>query len=157
MHAEWAENSVVAEEESGNHMTMGSHLNPAVDGTHARNTISVSMVDREYIDESGNPIWKNRWKVGRKRKTRGKKPAKKDKMEAEILPEKQMEENLKYERGGQPSELAAVDFFVSTVDTLKEPPLITVNTVLSILSVDYPVDKVSCYVSDDVAAMITFE
>lgn len=33
----------------------------------------------------------------------------------------------------------------------------TANTVLSILSVDYPVDKVSCYVSDDGAAMLTFE
>lgn len=33
----------------------------------------------------------------------------------------------------------------------------TANTVLSILAVDYPVDKVSCYVSDDGAAMLTFE
>jgi cellulose synthase A len=43
------------------------------------------------------------------------------------------------------------------VDPLKEPPLITANTVLSILAVDYPVDKVSCYVSDDGSAMLTFE
>lgn len=63
----------------------------------------------------------------------------------------------RFERDGEPSELAAVDFFVSTVDPLKEPPLITANTVLSILAVDYPVDKVSCYVSDDGAAMLTFE
>lgn len=63
----------------------------------------------------------------------------------------------RYEREGEPSELAAVDFFVSTVDPLKEPPLITANTVLSILAIDYPVDKVSCYVSDDGAAMLTFE
>jgi cellulose synthase A len=63
----------------------------------------------------------------------------------------------RYEREGELSELAAVDFFVSTVDPLKEPPLITGNTVLSILAVDYPVDKVSCYVSDDGAAMLTFE
>lgn len=46
---------------------------------------------------------------------------------------------------------------MSTVDPLKEPPLITANTVLSILAVDYPVDKVSCYVSDDGAAMLSFE
>ncbi|XWS18529.1 hypothetical protein CRYUN_Cryun32bG0051800 [Craigia yunnanensis] len=65
--------------------------------------------------------------------------------------------SARYEREGEPSELAAVDFFVSTVDPLKEPPLITANTVLSILAVDYPVDKVSCYVSDDGAAMLTFE
>lgn len=43
------------------------------------------------------------------------------------------------------------------MDPLKEPPLITANTVLSILAVDYPVDKVSCYVSDDGSAMLTFE
>ncbi|KAI5432509.1 Cellulose synthase A catalytic subunit 8 [UDP-forming], variant 3 [Lathyrus oleraceus] len=68
-------------------------------------------------------------------------------------------ENLsaRFEREGEPSGLASVDFFVSTVDPLKEPPLITANTVLSFLAVDYPVDKVSCYVSDDGAAMLTFE
>ncbi|KAM7493032.1 hypothetical protein LguiB_027641 [Lonicera macranthoides] len=64
---------------------------------------------------------------------------------------------LRYDREGEPSQLAPVDVFVSTVDPLKEPPLITANTVLSILSVDYPVDKVSCYVSDDGSAMLTFE
>ncbi|KAH1066164.1 hypothetical protein J1N35_031151 [Gossypium stocksii] len=65
--------------------------------------------------------------------------------------------SARYEREGKPSELAAVDFCVSTVDPLKEPPLITANTVLSILALDYPVDKVSCYVSDDGAAMLSFE
>ncbi|KAG2635107.1 hypothetical protein PVAP13_2NG336042 [Panicum virgatum] len=65
--------------------------------------------------------------------------------------------SLRYEREGEPSLLSAVDLFVSTVDPLKEPPLVTANTVLSILAVDYPVDKVSCYVSDDGASMLTFE
>ncbi|XP_077212392.1 putative cellulose synthase A catalytic subunit 5 [UDP-forming] [Tasmannia lanceolata] len=65
--------------------------------------------------------------------------------------------SLRYEKEGQPSQLCPVDLFVSTVDPLKEPPLVTANTVLSILAVDYPVDKVSCYVSDDGAAMLTFE
>ncbi|OIV96492.1 hypothetical protein TanjilG_07884 [Lupinus angustifolius] len=64
---------------------------------------------------------------------------------------------LRYDREGELSQLAPVDVFVSTVDPLKEPPLVTANTVLSILSVDYPVDKVSCYVSDDGSAMLTFE
>lgn len=64
---------------------------------------------------------------------------------------------FRYDREGEPSQLAAVDIFVSTVDPLKEPPMVTANTVLSILAVDYPVDKVSCYVSDDGAAMLTFE
>eukprot|EP00249_Psilotum_nudum_P010702 c22707_g1_i1 orf=736-4026(+) len=65
--------------------------------------------------------------------------------------------SLRYEREGEPSQLAAVDIFVSTVDPMKEPPLVTANTVLSILAVDYPVESVSCYVSDDGAAMLTFE
>ncbi|XP_058072785.1 cellulose synthase A catalytic subunit 3 [UDP-forming]-like isoform X2 [Magnolia sinica] len=64
---------------------------------------------------------------------------------------------LRFDREGEPCQLAAVDIFVSTVDPLKEPPLVTANTVLSILAVDYPVDKVSCYVSDDGASMLTFE
>ncbi|XP_072995318.1 cellulose synthase A catalytic subunit 4 [UDP-forming] [Typha latifolia] len=65
--------------------------------------------------------------------------------------------SARYEKGREDCQLAAVDFFVSTVDPLKEPPLITANTVLSILAVDYPVDKVSCYVSDDGSAMLSFE
>ena len=64
---------------------------------------------------------------------------------------------VRYEKEGQASQLCPVDIYVSTVDPLKEPPLVTANTVLSILAVDYPVDKVSCYVSDDGAAMLTFE
>lgn len=65
--------------------------------------------------------------------------------------------SLRYEKEGKPSGLAPIDVFVSTVDPMKEPPLITANTVLSILAVDYPVDKMACYVSDDGAAMLTFE
>ncbi|GAV74276.1 Cellulose_synt domain-containing protein [Cephalotus follicularis] len=64
---------------------------------------------------------------------------------------------LRFEREGEPNNLAAVDVFVSSVDPLKEPPIITANTVLSILSVDYPVDKISCYVSDDGASMLLFD
>ncbi|XP_073001303.1 cellulose synthase A catalytic subunit 7 [UDP-forming] [Typha latifolia] len=64
---------------------------------------------------------------------------------------------LRFDRDGEPSRLLPVDFFVSSVDPLKEPPIITANTVLSILSVDYPIDKVSCYVSDDGASMLLFD
>ncbi|GER46972.1 cellulose synthase [Striga asiatica] len=60
-------------------------------------------------------------------------------------------------REGEPNMLAPVDIFVSTVDPMKEPPLVTANTVLSILGMDYPVDKISCYISDDGASMCTFE
>ncbi|MED6135796.1 Cellulose synthase A catalytic subunit 4 [UDP-forming] [Stylosanthes scabra] len=65
--------------------------------------------------------------------------------------------SIRFEREGEPNKLSPVDVFVSTVDPLKEPPIITANTVLSILSVDYPVDKVCCYVSDDGASMLLFD
>ncbi|KAH7687262.1 1,4-beta-D-xylan synthase protein [Dioscorea alata] len=55
------------------------------------------------------------------------------------------------------SDLPGVDVFVSTADPEKEPPLVTANTILSILAADYPVEKLSCYVSDDAGALLTFE
>ncbi|XP_039047811.1 cellulose synthase-like protein D4 [Hibiscus syriacus] len=55
------------------------------------------------------------------------------------------------------SDLPGIDFFVSTADPEKEPPLTTANTILSILAVDYPVEKVACYISDDGGALLTFE
>lgn len=55
------------------------------------------------------------------------------------------------------SDLPGIDVFVSTADPEKEPPLVTANTILSILAADYPVDKISCYVSDDGGALLTFE
>jgi hypothetical protein len=36
-----------------------------------------------------------------------------------------------------------------------EPPLVTVNTVLSLLALDYPAGKLSCYVSDDGCSAVT--
>lgn len=63
----------------------------------------------------------------------------------------------RYDKEGEPSQLSHVDIYVSTVDPMKEPPLVTANTILSILAVDYPVDKISCYISDDGASMLTFE
>ncbi|CAI0427079.1 unnamed protein product [Linum tenue] len=55
------------------------------------------------------------------------------------------------------SDLPGVDMFVSTADPEKEPPLITANTILSILAADYPVEKLACYISDDGGALLTFE
>lgn len=55
------------------------------------------------------------------------------------------------------SDLPGVDVFVSTADPEKEPPLVTANTILSIMACDYPVDKLSCYISDDGGAILTFE
>ncbi|RVW69746.1 Cellulose synthase-like protein D2 [Vitis vinifera] len=64
-------------------------------------------------------------------------------------------------RSGSPflgkSDLPGIDMFVSTADPEKEPPLVTANTILSILAADYPVEKLSCYVSDDGGALLTFE
>ncbi|WVZ06558.1 hypothetical protein V8G54_019904 [Vigna mungo] len=54
-------------------------------------------------------------------------------------------------------DLPGIDVFVSTADPAKEPPLVTANTILSILTADYPVEKLSCYVSDDGGALLTFE
>ncbi|XP_022140548.1 cellulose synthase-like protein H1 [Momordica charantia] len=53
-------------------------------------------------------------------------------------------------------ELPPVDLFVTTADPVLEPPIITVNTVLSLLAVDYPADKLACYVSDDGCSPLTF-
>ncbi|XP_074320427.1 cellulose synthase-like protein D3 isoform X2 [Silene latifolia] len=55
------------------------------------------------------------------------------------------------------SDLPGVDVFVSTADPEKEPPLVTSNTILSILAADYPAEKLACYVSDDGGALLTFE
>ncbi|KAI8012702.1 Cellulose synthase-like protein B3 [Camellia lanceoleosa] len=53
-------------------------------------------------------------------------------------------------------DLPPVDMFVTTTDPVLEPPILTVNTVLSLLAVDYPSDKLACYVSDDGASPLTF-
>jgi cellulose synthase-like protein len=55
------------------------------------------------------------------------------------------------------SDLPGMDVFISTADPEKEPPLVTANTLLSILATEYPVEKLSVYISDDGAAMLTFE
>ncbi|WOH03204.1 hypothetical protein DCAR_0522600 [Daucus carota subsp. sativus] len=54
------------------------------------------------------------------------------------------------------SELPAVDIFVTTADAELEPPILTMNTVLSLLAVDYPPQKLSCYLSDDGASPLTY-
>ncbi|MCD7462415.1 cellulose [Datura stramonium] len=53
------------------------------------------------------------------------------------------------------SDLPGVDMFVSAADQ-KEPPLVTANTILSILAAEYPW-KASCYVSDDGGSLLNFE
>ncbi|KAL9682163.1 hypothetical protein QQ045_013956 [Rhodiola kirilowii] len=52
-------------------------------------------------------------------------------------------------------DLPPVDIFVTTADPELEPPIITLNTVLSLLAVDYEPHKLACYVSDDAGSPIT--
>uniref|UniRef100_A0A0D6QSQ6 Glycosyltransferase 2-like domain-containing protein n=2 Tax=Araucaria cunninghamii TaxID=56994 RepID=A0A0D6QSQ6_ARACU len=54
------------------------------------------------------------------------------------------------------NELPPVDIFICTADPTKEPPLTVVNTALSTLAFDYPVEKLACYVSDDGGSPFTF-
>ena len=54
------------------------------------------------------------------------------------------------------SELPPVDLLVTTANPILEPPIITVNTVLSLLALDYPANKLACYVSDDGCSPLTF-
>ncbi|WVZ23216.1 hypothetical protein V8G54_001760 [Vigna mungo] len=54
------------------------------------------------------------------------------------------------------SDLPGIYVFVSTADPEKELPLVTANTILSILATNYPIEKLSCYVSDDGGALLTF-
>nr|XP_034605289.1 cellulose synthase-like protein H1 isoform X1 [Setaria viridis] len=57
--------------------------------------------------------------------------------------------------GRTEEELPAVDMFVTTADPRLEPPAVTVNTVLSLLALDYPAGKLACYVSDDGCSPVT--
>ncbi|XP_062078897.1 cellulose synthase-like protein E1 [Humulus lupulus] len=53
-------------------------------------------------------------------------------------------------------ELPGVDIFVCTADPTIEPPLMVINTVLSVMAYDYPTEKLSVYLSDDGASDLTF-
>ncbi|XP_027941442.1 cellulose synthase-like protein E1 [Vigna unguiculata] len=54
------------------------------------------------------------------------------------------------------SRLPGVDIFVFTADAAVEPPLLVINTVLSLMAYDYPPQKLSVYLSDDGGSEITF-
>ncbi|KAL5717180.1 cellulose synthase (UDP-forming) [Ranunculus cassubicifolius] len=64
---------------------------------------------------------------------------------------------LRYNEPGKPSELASVDVFIGIVDSLKESPLVIANTILSVFSINYPSERMCCYVSDDGASFLTLE
>uniref|UniRef100_A0A5B7BN89 Putative cellulose synthase-like protein E6 n=1 Tax=Davidia involucrata TaxID=16924 RepID=A0A5B7BN89_DAVIN len=52
--------------------------------------------------------------------------------------------------------LPGVDIFVCTADPRIEPPIMVVNTVLSVMAYDYPPEKLSIYLSDDGGSDLTF-
>ncbi|KAH9307461.1 hypothetical protein KI387_035372 [Taxus chinensis] len=58
--------------------------------------------------------------------------------------------------GESASKLPPVDIIITTTDPFREPAILTANTVLSVLALDYPVEKIACYVSDDGRSPITF-
>nr|AAC25943.1 putative cellulose synthase [Arabidopsis thaliana] len=53
-------------------------------------------------------------------------------------------------------DLPSVDMFVPTADPVREPPIMVVDTVLSLLAVNYPANKLACYVSDDGCSPLTY-
>eukprot|EP01018_Ginkgo_biloba_P022409 Gb_25252 [translate_table: standard] len=52
--------------------------------------------------------------------------------------------------------LPDIDIFICTADPVKEPAVSVVNTVLSAMAFDYPVEKLACYLSDDGGSPLTF-
>lgn len=52
--------------------------------------------------------------------------------------------------------LPRVDIFVCTADPEREPPSLVINTVLSVMSYNYPPEKLSVYLSDDGGSEFTF-
>ncbi|KAH7545398.1 cellulose synthase-like protein E6 [Ziziphus jujuba] len=59
--------------------------------------------------------------------------------------------SLRYEKV-----LPGIDIFVCTADPTVEPPIMVINTVLSVMSYDYPPEKLSVYLSDDGGSDLTF-
>lgn len=54
------------------------------------------------------------------------------------------------------NDLPRLDVFVCTADPVIEPPLLVVNTVLSVAALDYPPEKLAVYLSDDGGSELTF-
>ncbi|PWZ15866.1 putative mixed-linked glucan synthase 8 [Zea mays] len=55
------------------------------------------------------------------------------------------------------SNLPRLDVFINTVDPINEPMIYTMNSILSILAVDYPIDRTATYLSDDGGSIIHYE
>ncbi|EOY25084.1 Cellulose synthase protein G1 [Theobroma cacao] len=53
------------------------------------------------------------------------------------------------------SQAFRLDVFICTADPYKEPPMSVVNMALSLTAYDYPMEKISIYVSDDGGSPLT--
>ena len=52
--------------------------------------------------------------------------------------------------------MPGVDIFVCTADPRIEPPIMVINTVLSVMAYNYPSQNLSVYLSDDGGSDLTF-
>nr|XP_023881406.1 cellulose synthase-like protein E6 [Quercus suber]POF22860.1 cellulose synthase-like protein e6 [Quercus suber] len=52
--------------------------------------------------------------------------------------------------------LPSIDIFVCTADPKKEPPTMVINTILSVMSYNYPPENLSIYLSNDGGSELTF-
>ncbi|CAI9755084.1 unnamed protein product [Fraxinus pennsylvanica] len=52
--------------------------------------------------------------------------------------------------------LPGIDIFVCTADPVLEPPVMVINTVLSVMAYDYPPEKLNVYLSDDGGSELMF-
>lgn len=52
--------------------------------------------------------------------------------------------------------LPGIDIFVCTADPQIEPPIMVINTVLSMMAYNYPPENLSVYLSDDGGSDLTF-
>ncbi|KAI3996000.1 hypothetical protein MKX01_037497 [Papaver californicum] len=60
-----------------------------------------------------------------------------------------------HDRISSSSSLPGIDVFICTADPTKEPTIQVMNTVLSAMSLDYPPEKLSVYLSDDSGSDLT--
>ncbi|XP_011653225.1 cellulose synthase-like protein G3 isoform X2 [Cucumis sativus] len=72
-----------------------------------------------------------------------------------MIPVRRREFPQKLKRVAEDSDFPAVDVFICTTDPEKEPPMSVVNSVLSVMAYDYPVGKISVYISDDGGSALT--
>uniref|UniRef100_A0ACD5XTL3 Uncharacterized protein n=1 Tax=Avena sativa TaxID=4498 RepID=A0ACD5XTL3_AVESA len=52
--------------------------------------------------------------------------------------------------------LPCVDILVCTADPKSEPPSLVISTILSLMTYDYPAEKINVYLSDDGGSVLTF-